>query len=201
MIQEVAAGKSEVVIASGHRWLLWDTFSTAGAKIQSYTRTTEFLHEDIPPLIEGKGFESLLFLDRIRHIHDEDDVETSLMSLLIMAGTRQATDPRDKVYALLGIAKDVNHSLLVPDYSKSISQVYKQLVEYFVIQDQILSVLRLSQRIQQHQLPSWAPDWSSPLQETSQPSERKHVKGYPCSCSFFLGSRYAFCARSQLGYR
>ncbi|KAK0642339.1 O-methyltransferase gsfC [Lasiodiplodia hormozganensis] len=56
----------------------------------------------------------------------------SLWSLLQMTRGCRAEDPRDRVYALLGLVPDVVEAKLVPDYSKSVHQVYTDTAAFLV---------------------------------------------------------------------
>jgi Heterokaryon incompatibility protein (HET) len=84
----------------------------------------------------------------------------------------QATDPRDKVFALLGIAVDTKELGLRPDYRKSCKEVYTDLARTLIQHGyiELLSLCEFSKQISG--LPSWVPDWScksyrSPLQQRS----------------------------------
>jgi hypothetical protein len=78
----------------------------------------------------------------------------------------EATDPRDKIYALLGLATDKDELRelgLVPNYAHSCQQVYANFAIASFKQGQ-LSILSLCQYPKaQRDLPSWVPDWSQPL--------------------------------------
>jgi hypothetical protein len=84
----------------------------------------------------------------------------------------QATDPRDKVFALLGIAADTKALGLHPDYRKSCEEVYTDFART-LIQNGYIELLSLCEFPKQIPgLPSWVPDWSresyrSPLQQRS----------------------------------
>ena len=54
-----------------------------------------------------------------------------------------STDPRDKVFALLGfVALNGPYSeLITPDYNKSTEQVYLDVAKYFILTKQTLQVL------------------------------------------------------------
>jgi Heterokaryon incompatibility protein (HET) len=84
----------------------------------------------------------------------------------------QATDPRDKVFALLGIASDTKTLGLRPDYRKSCEEVYTDLARA-LIQNGYIELLSLCEFPKERPvLPSWVPDWSresyrSPLQQRS----------------------------------
>jgi hypothetical protein len=57
----------------------------------------------------------------------------SLAELIDMFHTRYASDPRDKVYALLGMSlDDPSKATLQPDYTISSEKLFKQLVKYIL---------------------------------------------------------------------
>lgn len=81
------------------------------------------------------------------------------------------TDPRDKVFALVGISKDNAQGTPVPsngphlqlDYSKTVVEVYKEVVRHLINRMGNLDVLAACQYKRELKgLPSWAPDWSIP---------------------------------------
>ena len=89
----------------------------------------------------------------------------SLLGLL--RGTRhcKATDPRDKVFALLGLSTEGSKQLLTPDYSLSIRETFIKVAKFFM-RDKKLDILCHAQGTRSaHCLPSWVPDWSFPLPE------------------------------------
>ncbi|RSL96275.1 hypothetical protein BHE90_012537 [Fusarium euwallaceae] len=69
----------------------------------------------------------------------------------------QATDPRDRVYALLGIASDMENQAIQPDYSKSEQQVLRDTCNYLFDGEQLPELSNL-QRIEplQSGLGQWA---------------------------------------------
>lgn len=110
-------------------------------------------------------------------LHDEEEPE--LFDLLMLARGFDATDPRDKIYAFLGLAKhDID-----PDYSLSPERVFIDFALQTVgavtacrsAQNESLStrqkevrraMILLSCAGRQHQalaLPSWVPDWTVDL--------------------------------------
>ncbi|KAH7135000.1 heterokaryon incompatibility protein-domain-containing protein [Dendryphion nanum] len=72
----------------------------------------------------------------------------------------QATDPRDRVYALLGIAIDEAAREIVPDYTLSCAHTYIQVARTLLKHghSDVLSLCRARDVCQD--LPSWVPDWS-----------------------------------------
>lgn len=72
-----------------------------------------------------------------------------------------ASDPRDRVYALLGVSSDSDELGIVPDYSKSCSDTYKQTAAA-LIRVHGPTVALFSQFPKKlNDLPSWVADWSA----------------------------------------
>ncbi|KAI0098083.1 heterokaryon incompatibility protein-domain-containing protein [Nemania sp. FL0031] len=75
----------------------------------------------------------------------------------------QATDPRDKIYGLYGVASD-SSVLITPDYTKTVGEVYRSFTSAVIQQEESLEVIRSAgwglPRIDTNfELPSWVPDW------------------------------------------
>lgn len=88
-----------------------------------------------------------------------------------MCHTFQATNPSDKIFALVGMASNDVHGLLQPNYAKSTSDVYIDAAEY-VIQfadspTHILGLAGIGYEAGIKGLPSWVPDLS--LNRTNYP--------------------------------
>jgi hypothetical protein len=64
----------------------------------------------------------------------------SILELLHMTRFCQATDPRDRVYALIALARDEDR-VLVPDYSVPTAQMLRELVRHLIHTDNNLMVL------------------------------------------------------------
>lgn len=88
--------------------------------------------------------------------------DTQLLQLLFQARTSYATDGRDKLYAILGIASNAVNPVLRPDYHKPVVDVYTSVASYFIDRDRNLDILSF---VEDHRfrrkddLPLWVPDW------------------------------------------
>ena len=74
-----------------------------------------------------------------------------------------ATDPRDKVYSLLGLSSDVEQGDIGIDYMLPPQEVYKDVVRFFLARHKTLDILGAVMHHDsdlRHFLPSWVPDWS-----------------------------------------
>jgi hypothetical protein len=84
----------------------------------------------------------------------------SLLELLRITSTSFAcTDPRDRIFALLGITNDANLSIRA-DYTKTAEDVYTEATMYLINAENNIDML-LDQRIsrQTSSLPTWIPDF------------------------------------------
>ena len=90
-------------------------------------------------------------------------MSVTLQDILQFAWSWEATDPRDKIYALLGLASDRAASKIVPDYTSSVAELYKRVAIYH-LQKYGLEFLELAGDTSLRRvdgLPSWCPDWSN----------------------------------------
>ncbi|KAL8695328.1 MAG: hypothetical protein Q9218_000227 [Villophora microphyllina] len=99
----------------------------------------------------------------------------SLLELLDYMRPTESSEPRDKVYAILGMASDLDPFSIIPDYSKSLAEVYTDVVRFSFSQPrnglQVLSqVAHLAADTRKQlgcdhddDLPSWVPDYRDDL--------------------------------------
>lgn len=145
MIQEIALSRNSVIVC-GEKRFPWSVLPA-------------FFHDhkirDAPPLLSlGK-----------RGLRDP----TELADLLRVARLCQATDPRDRVFALLGLVLGAEAEGLVADYTQSIPDVFTWITKYLVRTATAADVLgNVSihmpgpgpESLLARQLPSWVPDWT-----------------------------------------
>jgi hypothetical protein len=84
----------------------------------------------------------------------------SLYDLIRECQYRQASDPRDRIYALFGLMGDRMNSFLQPDYTKSVGEVYALATQHFIIQSASLDPICGWQAHGRRHIPSWIPDYS-----------------------------------------
>ena len=71
-------------------------------------------------------------LHRLRRMDRHTCNGCTLLHLMEMTGDSQSSDPRDKVYGLLGLAWDGHDFREIADYSKSLLEMYQSLWHFFV---------------------------------------------------------------------
>ncbi|CAI6339658.1 unnamed protein product [Periconia digitata] len=191
VVQEIALAKSAVVVC-GNKSFSWDKLS----KTLSFIRTTKWYHHlhteklrHIKTLQENPGVYKRvlqsklavgigpLYLDstrlklvgKDRSHHREVNQKPPLRQLLDTHRFSKSTDPRDKIYAFLGLADRnmapfrSNPNALVPNYNLSVQEVYTETARVLMASYQNLSLLSHVQDPSQTRLsnlPSWVPDYS-----------------------------------------
>ncbi|KAI0886699.1 HET-domain-containing protein [Annulohypoxylon maeteangense] len=88
----------------------------------------------------------------------------TLLQALIRSRYSLATNPRDKVYALLNLARDGNDLVPTPTYSEPIEEVFRELSMTFLQSPHPMEATLLSSRaplkVRSEAQPPWAVDWS-----------------------------------------
>ena len=142
--QEIRAKDNALVMCSYDRILWQDLRSTTYAL---FTKEC------------GNLFGPLLFVQDManKSIGGRLDSCTRLTSRCLCA------DPRDRVFALKSLLGDTESDAIKPDYVKSTSEVYRDvMIEYALNLGSLdlLCLCDLSTKLEQS--PSWVPNWSSP---------------------------------------
>ena len=108
------------------------------------------------------GAPNRLIGSRNRYQKQRPDYHSSLLELLsVMSKSAQATDPRDKIYGLLGLAPDGPELAIKVDYGRTVDQVFTDAARA-LLQHDFTDVLSWC-RFPKPGLPSWVPDFSAPL--------------------------------------
>ncbi|KAH6691124.1 heterokaryon incompatibility protein-domain-containing protein [Leptodontidium sp. MPI-SDFR-AT-0119] len=113
-----------------------------------------------------------------------------LSTILLRHSYRLATDPRDRVYALLGLC-DIQGSergkkTISITYEYPVEEVYQRTAVFIIMDEDLLDVLlQVSGKRQLPSLPSWVPDWS--VQQNCNPlSDGEHRANRITSYTNFL---------------
>jgi hypothetical protein len=103
-------------------------------------------------------FEKIRTLLNYRDLPDE---ERTLFHLSRLMSNTNVTDPRDKIYSMLGIMSAAESRLITPDYSSDLAQVYQQATFASIAANQSLAILSLISGSDEEQThyPSWVVDF------------------------------------------
>lgn len=181
VLQEFSVHKT-VMIQCGSKGVDATTFGTAFnfCAFARWTLSTRFKLEDYRDpksklrSVSGSanspsGAPNQLFGARRRYYSETGEREAlwSLLERTCMSDpavfSLNATDPRDKIYGLFGLATDSEQLGILPDYEKSILEVYEDTSRKLIAagETSILSWCQQSTRMEG--LPSWVPDFASDI--------------------------------------
>ncbi|KAK3683455.1 heterokaryon incompatibility protein-domain-containing protein [Podospora appendiculata] len=134
IIQEIAVARTALV-SNGTTWHVWPIYD----KSKEVTR----------------------FLPWIKHF-DSPKYKTSidLVQLVIDTWSSRASDPRDKIFALLGVISGAAVDGLVADYSLSTEHIYTGFAAFALLKQGMTDLFKYAGgNVKSHNLPSWVPDF------------------------------------------
>lgn len=169
VVQEVI-NSSQLTVHCGNSVLPWKT----------YVRASEILLEHKPDLIRAFMGEShsdglngnypweifLCFRGPVglRDIKFASFGSVGMLRALLHHRSKLCTEPRDRIYGILGVLSAEERSQFPVDYNISTIEVYTNVVDYILSTTGRLDVICASIHYPKHQmidrLPSWVPDWS-----------------------------------------
>ncbi|GAW17943.1 hypothetical protein ANO14919_074120 [Xylariales sp. No.14919] len=151
VLQEVALARTATVMC-GDREILWTQLHEVKLEVSTSEKTRRLMETPVLRMRETKLYTTP---DR-------------LLDLLDISRGCAAKDPRDKVYALLGLIINHHSQRLTVDYSLCVKDLYIKVALHLALQhgwDNIFRRAGVEYR-SIHTLPSWAPDWSHSIKET-----------------------------------
>lgn len=191
IIQEVVMGGlgdklSHVIAMCGEEDIAWSTLVIAAARFWAYRAERRQYFPNLPAILD---------LDRIRHDCSaplSSVVQSSIGPRMTGPSTSQwaiglvseyrhfqATDPRDKVYALANMFAINGQNNITPDYTAAPSSVYTDFAIWALEHCSGLELLRHC-GTRALDIPSWVPDWSVSQNCLLLPSKnRSALKGAP----------------------
>ncbi|KAG4430170.1 hypothetical protein IFR05_014346 [Cadophora sp. M221] len=162
VIQEALLSKRPVVLC-GNKSLPIEAFVRLDDIRRGWHRSSSRYIEAQGSLIPGNPFSSILTdfpeeIEKIRTGH-----QSSLQSWITSTENFHATDPRDKIYALLSLSPPLQTAYIIPDYSAPVADVYAAVTARCIIRYQDLTILHFDSdsKSEEHDLPSWVRDYSS----------------------------------------
>lgn len=167
----------KIQLVAGRHTLDWDVISGfLGDTPYADAFHGTFSHGSVYRMV-GEIFRKVQTIDHQRRMVNEirqTKAESSLLDVLARFRASQASDPRDKIYGLLGLANDSLKQSIQPNYSKEPAQVYAEVTATIIEQSGNLDIVcqspwRSSQVVSQTRssnspdafegLPSWAADF------------------------------------------
>ena len=166
IIQEVVLSSDLVVMIGGYRFN-WELVTRT---MHTYTRFDFKLFKLTLSQNETVRQNFIRYMRSVLRLspHRNDSQYRSLIKLLCSFRECHSSDPRDKVYALFGLANDQGLHQMVPvDYAKSVEAVYLECAEFLVRNGDGMEMLDQAGILPSRDdtsvglsMPSWVPDWS-----------------------------------------
>ncbi|WAO85582.1 hypothetical protein NCS54_00282800 [Fusarium falciforme] len=169
IIQEICVAREVTVVCGGFQmpWAMASTVASLIIKLAWVRNNTELF----TMLSSSIGLETLGAIDHLRRRRISFHLGWtgrlwSTRGYASLADEFEATDPRDKVYAILGIlTKDIQEGqlLITPDYTQGVLPIFRNFAKavlsrqpkldllYYVFEQPLRTIL---------DLPSWVPDFS-----------------------------------------
>ncbi|KXH69268.1 hypothetical protein CSAL01_12495 [Colletotrichum salicis] len=185
VLQEVVVSR-KVSIQCGHRRIPWNDFCNVvllnpryhdrcGYSMQAIERV-----DIVRDMFKARcAYQESHDLARLRpswhtNVTNYGSRSAHIIDMLVRARQLEASDPRDKIFALLGISTnvDVDNRLVAVDYGKSTAEVQTDLACYLIEEHKSLDMLSYVDHSingfsslfsfgQAEALPSWVPDWDA----------------------------------------
>ena len=152
----------------------WDMFARGAASYTNHSANCcKNVVQDLPSdqqKVVSDSCKKIMGIEQFRRstssssITQTDPVSLGLLNLLTQFRDRKASDPRDKVYALLSMVwTPPGRTPLVLDYSLSEKGVFcKAALESIYTTELLLMFSTELGRKFRNDLPSWVPDWGAP---------------------------------------
>jgi hypothetical protein len=158
IIQEVSVART-AHIQCGRSWVTWEIFRSA-------YNARQLLQLCEPAKCNDPSATSLA-VSTVRDARKRfwnDEFCTDLAGAMTLFSFSKAKDPRDYIYAALGLIKhNPRPNRIVPDYTKDVSEVYLEAASHMILERKDLYLWGLNDPPGTKtvpNLPTWVPDWS-----------------------------------------
>jgi hypothetical protein len=163
IIQEVALSRRSPTILCGAQLIEWKRL---GDTVQWLVEIFDKVDFRMPI----RYILAILIICRKRVWADgTNDVIWDLQGLLYLTASFHATEPRDNIFALLGMCRETRDTAhwppeLNPDYEKPLMDLFIEITRYLVREKKSLDILGLAFGVRQKDdYPSWVPGWDEPM--------------------------------------
>jgi hypothetical protein len=157
VIQEVSCAKTAMVYCGDEAipWTTLDNVCDILKMVESQLRSLFYTHPSYVRTLTYGGPRGLQLSRYSPHL-----TAPPLLELLLSHKSKKSTDPKDKVYALVGISSS-RHTFGKIDYSLSMREIYTHTARHIINTSQKLNVICVKQHdTDQFSLPSWVTDWT-----------------------------------------
>ncbi|KAK8101514.1 hypothetical protein PG999_011888 [Apiospora kogelbergensis] len=171
VFQEVAFAK-EISVVCGEKAIPWWRLAQSVMYLQHKGVLLEYELHDKAMI----GVKAVAEMEKVRQNAKEQDMPRDLISILLATSAAQCTDPRDKIYGVLGLVDQEGEQSKRPpeieiDYDADVAHIYQDLAEKYVAAKDLRILSCVSRRQttaldEGANLPSWVPDWTAITNDT-----------------------------------
>ncbi|KAI8217951.1 Heterokaryon incompatibility protein 6, OR allele [Colletotrichum sp. SAR 10_77] len=153
-VQEIVLARSSRVYVGSHSFE-WDRLGVTAAWLSEQNLANDY---DVPSELDGIAWENAYSM------FDKSELsELSFLEILLSFRDFNATNPRDKVYGLLGLINEATlEGFASVDYKKTVAEVYIDVVKASVASSESLAPLCYGKHgveYERTEFPSWVPRW------------------------------------------
>ena len=184
IVQETSVAPKRPLAGCGWKWTPIDIFMVVRLSLWGDREINHSpLPEDFPKvnlMVQEDSTIPQAWCQQLKK--QERSAPLSLGHLLLATNRRDASDPRDKILAVIALSQSENDKFLLPDYSLHVSEVYQRAMLTLLSSDMgYLDCVAAGKEIQ---LPSWCTDFS-----TKEWYNRRHELAFPKVRGRASGSR------------
>jgi len=190
VIQEATIGiPSRVYVQSGKTSIPWTRLLIASDILQSVNYSWSTSTTGLKIHLGLTIYLSVVRWPRVLEILDNNPEKYHnsplAYAVLTFAKGKKAMDPKDKVFGLYSLFRELHVEIPVPDYNKSVEQIYREATVASIKYDKLLDILyHCPSDNRRPGLRSWVPDWSDPpWAEDDSRSPLAHSKFAACGPS------------------
>ncbi|KAI0881518.1 heterokaryon incompatibility protein-domain-containing protein [Annulohypoxylon maeteangense] len=157
--QEIGLGEHEGVLQCGRKQVQWRVFCKA-----IFVIFRKPLVVDGFDVAEWQNFQRCLGQADTVALYSKRRFRFSNLRRQIR--TSKCSDPRDRIYGIMGQLRESDQITFMPDYTKSVVEIYTDVTKKYIQHFNMLEILNQCELRPSNlslKLPSWVPDWSSNL--------------------------------------
>ena len=166
IVQEIIMAAGNMTLLYGDSFIAWDTLAEVVVTMEINGLSwliVQSIDEGADPVAPA-GLLNTACVHAMKNMKNMQQ-PICLQLALIYCLRFKATDPRDKIFALLGLATDASDPVLHPNYGATARDVFTVSSSYMMNTNKSLRILHIAGIGWSRQildLPSWVPDWSAP---------------------------------------
>lgn len=177
VVQEVFNARAIKVYCGNSPGLPWSIYERAGRAFREHERDLDLIYfsggfkrRDSRHLVSktSRSYSKILVYEGPNSLHTFESLdgygEEALLDVVRAGRQKLASEPRDKIFGILGVLPYAIRKEFPVDYNLSIKEIYTNVVDFLLHRTERLDVIcesiHFPGQTSVATLPSWVPDWS-----------------------------------------